>query len=173
MATVQGGRVARNARTWPRRSFLRKTTAPALSAPCSWKMYLARSSPTVLTWFMDASVRGLQRPHSGTPRPPGASTPSGPVHPIMRGLTTRLAHHTMRKWVPTRCWMVRGVATWTGAVAVPGRGGVDGLGGHSDPLAPKNKPLVPEDEAQAEKRLLVVGHSFSSKSASTRRSHGI
>src|SRR4051794_31889414 len=50
-------------------------------------MYLARSSPTVLTWFMDASSSGLQRPHSGTPRPPGASTPSqpcavpsGPVH---------------------------------------------------------------------------------------------
>src|SRR5215210_1328100 len=41
-------------------------------------MYLARSSPTVLTWFMDASASGLQRPHSGTPRPPGASTPSGP-----------------------------------------------------------------------------------------------
>src|SRR5215204_5424417 len=39
-------------------------------------MYLARSSPTVLTWFMDASLSGLQRPHSGTPRPPGASTPS-------------------------------------------------------------------------------------------------
>src|SRR4051794_41583284 len=42
-------------------------------------MDLARSSPTVLTWFMDASARGLQRPHSGTPRPPGASTPSGPA----------------------------------------------------------------------------------------------
>src|SRR3954464_1141336 len=41
-------------------------------------MYLARSSPTVLTWFMDASSSGLQRPHSGTPRPPGASTPSDP-----------------------------------------------------------------------------------------------
>src|SRR3954451_16099179 len=41
-------------------------------------MYLARSSPTVLTWFMDASLSGLQRPHSGTPRPPGASTPSQP-----------------------------------------------------------------------------------------------
>src|SRR4051812_10901309 len=41
-------------------------------------MYLARSSPTVLTWFMDASLSGLQRPHSGTPRPPGASTPSRP-----------------------------------------------------------------------------------------------
>src|SRR4051812_32924154 len=41
-------------------------------------MDLARSRPTVLTWFMDASARGLQRPHSGTPRPPGASTPSGP-----------------------------------------------------------------------------------------------
>src|SRR3954451_4450911 len=39
-------------------------------------MCLARSSPTVLTRFMDASSRGLQRPHSGTPRPPGASTPS-------------------------------------------------------------------------------------------------
>src|SRR3954466_11021055 len=42
-------------------------------------MYLARSSPTVLTWLMDASWSGLQRPHSGTPRPPGASTPSGPL----------------------------------------------------------------------------------------------
>src|SRR3954452_5060926 len=41
-------------------------------------MYLARSSPTVLTWFMDASSSGLQRPHSGTPRPPGVSTPSQP-----------------------------------------------------------------------------------------------
>src|SRR5215218_789131 len=41
-------------------------------------MYLARSSPTVLTWFMDASSSGPQRPHSGTPRPPGASTPSQP-----------------------------------------------------------------------------------------------
>src|SRR5215217_7290834 len=41
-------------------------------------MYLARSSPTVLTWFMDASSSDLQRPHSGTPRPPGASTPSRP-----------------------------------------------------------------------------------------------
>src|SRR3954469_3831398 len=41
-------------------------------------MYLARSSPTVLTGFMDASSSGLQRPHSGTPRPPGAST--GGVH---------------------------------------------------------------------------------------------
>src|SRR3954468_16104869 len=37
-------------------------------------MYLARSSPTVLTGFMDASSSGLQRPHSGTQRPPGAST---------------------------------------------------------------------------------------------------
>src|SRR4051812_34731472 len=35
MATVQGGSVAKNARSWPRRSFLRKTTAPALSAPWS------------------------------------------------------------------------------------------------------------------------------------------
>src|ERR671920_741560 len=41
-------------------------------------MYLARSSPTVLTWFTDASWSGFQHPHSGTPRPSGASTPSGP-----------------------------------------------------------------------------------------------
>src|SRR3954467_401555 len=53
-------------------------------------MYLARSRPTVLTWFMDASSSGLQRPHSGTPRPPGASTPSQPAearaylaHPLL------------------------------------------------------------------------------------------
>src|SRR3954471_1103581 len=53
-------------------------------------MDLARSSPTVLTWFMDASARGLQRPHSGTPRPPGASTPSGPTRAVAT-LTRRLA----------------------------------------------------------------------------------
>src|SRR3954466_2486125 len=47
-------------------------------------MCLARSSPTVLTWFMDASSSGLQRPHSGTPRPPGASTPSGPAGVVGR-----------------------------------------------------------------------------------------
>src|SRR4051812_14637311 len=37
MATVQGGSVARNARSWPRRSFLRKTTAPALVSPMELK----------------------------------------------------------------------------------------------------------------------------------------
>src|SRR3954471_20248256 len=52
-------------------------------------MYLARSSPTVLTWFMDASARGLQRPHSGTPRPPGG------VHTIRPSrLTARLFNGT-------------------------------------------------------------------------------
>src|SRR3954470_13307395 len=34
-------------------------------------MYLARSRPTVLTWFMDASWSGVQHLHSGTPRPLG------------------------------------------------------------------------------------------------------
>src|SRR3954468_13198396 len=34
-------------------------------------MYLARSRPTVLTWFTDASLRGLQHLHSGTLRPSG------------------------------------------------------------------------------------------------------
>src|SRR3954449_2671919 len=54
-------------------------------------MYLARSSPTVLTWFMDASLSGLQRPHSGTPRPPGASTPSRlQREAIEQAMTTRL-----------------------------------------------------------------------------------
>src|SRR5215212_2422812 len=42
-------------------------------------MYLARSSPTVLTWFMDASSSDLQHHHSGTLMPSGASTPSGPA----------------------------------------------------------------------------------------------
>src|SRR5215212_7563567 len=41
-------------------------------------MYLARSSPTVLTWFMDASWSDLQHHHSGMQLPSGASTPSGP-----------------------------------------------------------------------------------------------
>src|SRR5215218_3999139 len=42
-------------------------------------MYLARSRPTVLTWFMDASWSDLQHPHSGTLRPPGG------VHTIKPG----------------------------------------------------------------------------------------
>jgi NAD(P)H dehydrogenase (quinone) len=33
----------------------------------------------VLTWSTEASWSGLQHPHSGTPRPSGASTPSGPI----------------------------------------------------------------------------------------------
>ena len=37
-------------------------------------MCLARSSPTVLTWFTDASASDLQHHHSGTLRPSGAST---------------------------------------------------------------------------------------------------
>src|SRR3954454_683352 len=41
-------------------------------------MCLARSSPTVLTWFMDASWSDLQHHHSGRLLPSGASTPSGP-----------------------------------------------------------------------------------------------
>src|SRR3954471_19383204 len=59
-------------------------------------MYLARSSPTVLTGFMDASSRGLQRPHSGTPRPPGASTPSQ--------LCTRLASGGMADTINAPEW---------------------------------------------------------------------
>src|SRR5918994_7337102 len=42
-------------------------------------MCLARSSPTVLTWFTDASSSGLHHHHSGTLMPPGASTPSKPL----------------------------------------------------------------------------------------------
>src|SRR3712207_4383906 len=41
-------------------------------------MCLARSSPTVLTWFTDASSSGLQHRHSGTLMLSGASTPSKP-----------------------------------------------------------------------------------------------
>src|SRR3954463_6937620 len=56
-------------------------------------MYLARSSPTVLTWFMDASLSDLQHPHSGTPRPPGAFTPSRPVTLVSQSSSAFAALH--------------------------------------------------------------------------------
>src|SRR4051812_9141293 len=41
-------------------------------------MCLARSRPTVLTWFMDASWSGLQHPQFGTPRPSGGAHHQAP-----------------------------------------------------------------------------------------------
>src|SRR3954465_9101224 len=66
-------------------------------------MYLARSRPTVLTWFMDASLSGLQRPHSGTPRPPGASTPSElrPSHSLT-GVSRNRTQGPQRRREPDR-----------------------------------------------------------------------
>ena len=37
-----------------RDSFLRNTTDPSAAAPCSWNTFFARSTPTMLTSFMDA-----------------------------------------------------------------------------------------------------------------------
>src|SRR3954447_20403172 len=52
-------------------------------------MCLARSRPTVLTWFMDASWSGLSHHHFGT------LTPSGGVHTIKPSrLTARLFNGT-------------------------------------------------------------------------------
>src|SRR3954452_24317701 len=65
-------------------------------------MYLARSSPTVLTGFMDASSSGLQRPHSGTPRPPGASTPSQPLPLHRQRCRAHRAHRWNRRSRPRR-----------------------------------------------------------------------
>src|ERR671911_2332177 len=55
MATKHLGCPAKNASSCPRRSFLRKTTAPDGSAPCAWKTAFARSRPIVLTSPTDAS----------------------------------------------------------------------------------------------------------------------
>src|SRR3954454_18009650 len=80
-------------------------------------MYLARSSPTVLTWFMDASLSGLQRPHSGTPRPPGASTPSEPlVPPRSSPMVSPLQQRALPKAVALRS-VGLGLAIVAGALA--------------------------------------------------------
>src|SRR4051812_33626394 len=62
MATVQGGWAAKNGRTWLRRSLLRNTTAPEVSAPWTWKTLFARSKPIVLTCPMDASLEWCSTP---------------------------------------------------------------------------------------------------------------
>jgi hypothetical protein len=77
MATVQAGRAARNLSTRPRRSFLRKTTAPDAFAPCTWNTFFARSNPIVLTSDMDASVQVMINDTTLAQRcREGASTPS-------------------------------------------------------------------------------------------------
>ena len=37
-----------------RDSFLRNRTVPSAAAPCSWNTFFARSTPMMLTSFMDA-----------------------------------------------------------------------------------------------------------------------
>jgi hypothetical protein len=63
----------------------------------------------VLTWFMDASSSGLQRPHSGTPRPPGRPHHHSPVRLEQAALNdqgiefalifTRENHHWQRTYI--------------------------------------------------------------------------
>src|SRR5919112_5026614 len=91
MATKHLGCPAKNASSCPRRSFLRKTTAPDGSAPCAWKIAFARSRPIVLTSPTDASFAVV----CSTP-PLWHLDAVGGVHPI--GLERSTEQRERRGW---------------------------------------------------------------------------
>src|SRR4051812_31138641 len=53
MPTRHGDKLAKKRVTSQRRSFLRTTTFPVASTPCTWNTLLARSSPIVATLMAD------------------------------------------------------------------------------------------------------------------------
>jgi hypothetical protein len=79
MPMTQGGRFAKNTATGAQRSCLRRTALPRSSTPWSWKMFLAKSIPTVVIFIVDAPIQlsGNQHFHFGTSMPfrVGASIP--------------------------------------------------------------------------------------------------
>src|SRR5260370_15264583 len=77
MPTRHGGSCTNQDRNFDRRSARRTTTVPCSSTACTWKTPFARSTPTVLTFFMDGSrvlVSAIQLWHIDAVR--GPSTPS-------------------------------------------------------------------------------------------------
>src|SRR5260370_39402083 len=77
MPTRHGGSCTNQDRNFDRRSARRTTTVPCSSTACTWKTPFARSTPTVLIFFMDGSrvlVSAIQLWHIDAVR--GPSTPS-------------------------------------------------------------------------------------------------
>src|SRR5260221_166136 len=77
MPTRHGGSCMNQDSTFERRSARRTTTVPCSSTACTWKPPFARSTPTVLIFFMDGSrvlVSAIQLWHIDAGR--GPSTPS-------------------------------------------------------------------------------------------------
>src|SRR5260370_21236081 len=77
MPTRHGGSCTNQDRNFDRRSARRTTTVPCSSTACTWKTPFARSTPTVLIFFMDGSrvlVSAIQLRHIDAVR--GPSTPS-------------------------------------------------------------------------------------------------
>src|SRR5258707_10956575 len=77
MPTRHGGSCTNQDRNFDRRSARRTTTVPCSSTACTWKTPFARSTPTVLIFFMDGSrvlVSAIQLWHIDAGR--GPSTPS-------------------------------------------------------------------------------------------------
>ena len=56
IATVQGGSPEKKARSWPRRTALRRSTVPEALTPCSWKTCLAKSRPIIVICSMGGSL---------------------------------------------------------------------------------------------------------------------
>ena len=81
MPIRHGGRFAKNAAIWSRRSCLRSTALATLIDPCTWNTFFARSMPTVVIFMVDAPFRFKwlhQHFHFGTSMP----FTGGGVHPI-------------------------------------------------------------------------------------------
>src|SRR5207302_10138184 len=81
MPTRQGGILLKNSMTCLRRNCRMMTTLPALSTPCTWNTFLARSTPMVLTcMWTTPSGDSLFNDHPLAHSMPGA----GVVHHIIR-----------------------------------------------------------------------------------------
>src|SRR5260221_14056613 len=73
MPTRHGGSCMNQDSTFERRSARRTTTVPCSSTACTWKTPFARSTPTVLIFFMDGSrvlVSAIQLWHIDAARGP-------------------------------------------------------------------------------------------------------
>src|SRR5271167_270213 len=83
MPTRQGGILLKKSMTCLRRNWRVMTTLPALSTPCTWNTFLARSTPMVLTcMWTTPSGDSLFNDHPLAHSMPGA----GVVHHIIRVL---------------------------------------------------------------------------------------
>lgn len=83
-----------------RDSFLRKTTDPSAAAPCIWITFFAKSTPMMVTSFMDASLSLVTSTSRAwrivTPWGRAASTPSLEASPRSERCGTRIGATDVR-----------------------------------------------------------------------------